>query len=86
VPLYFALFLGMTVSFFAFCYLLYIVISREFFGMHLPGWPAMMTTILFLGGITLFAIGIQGIYIGKIHESIKGRPRSIVADKIGFED
>ena len=86
LPLYFALFLGMTVSFLAFCYLIYIVISRVFFGMHLPGWPAMMATILFLGGVTLLAIGIQGVYIGKIYEGIKGRPKCIIASKEGFDD
>ena len=53
--------------------------------MHLPGWPAMMTTTLFLGGVILFTIGILGIYIGKIYENIQGRPRYIIAEKKGFD-
>lgn len=85
LPLYFALFMGMAVSVFAFCYLIYIIISRVFFGMHLPGWPAMMTTTLFLGGVILFTIGILGIYIGKIYENIQGRPKYIIAEKKGFD-
>lgn len=86
MPLYFALILGISVSFSAFCYLIYIVISRLFFDMHLPGWPAMMATMLFLGGVILFTIGILGVYIGKIFDNVQGRPRYIIADKIGFDE
>ncbi len=86
LPLYFSLFMGMAVSLFAFCYLAYIIISRIFFGLHLPGWPAMMVTTLFLGGIILFTIGVQGIYIGKVYDAIQKRPRYIIAEEIGFED
>ena len=83
-PLYFALFMGMAVSFFAFSYLVYIVISRVFYGMHLPGWPAMMVTMLFLGGTILFTVGVLGIYIGKIYDAVKKRPRYIIESEEGF--
>ena len=53
--------------------------------MNLPGWSAIMAAILFLGGTTLITIGVLGIYLGKIYEEIKGRPRYIIEDKIGFE-
>ena len=43
-----------------------------------------MVTLLFLGGSILFAIGIQGIYLGKIHEAIKKRPRYLIESKKGF--
>lgn len=86
LPLYFALFLGLLVSVGAFTYLVYIIITSVFFGMHLPGWPALMVTMLFLGGTTLFAIGVLGIYIGRIHQDIKNRPNYIVESTIGFED
>jgi dolichol-phosphate mannosyltransferase len=43
-----------------------------------------MVTILFLGGIILLTIGVLGIYIGKIHSSIKNRPQYIVEGSIGF--
>ena len=85
IPLYFALFLGFIVSFSAFIYLVFIVISRFFLGMHLPGWPALMVTMLFLGGTILFTIGILGIYIGKIYQDVKNRPKYIVDNKIGFQ-
>lgn len=85
VPLYIALFMGFIVSIGTFIYLIKIFIEKFFFGLHLPGWPALMVTMLFLGGTILFTIGIQGIYIGKIHEAIKNRPRYIIESKEGFE-
>ena len=44
-----------------------------------------MVTLLFLGGSILFAIGIQGIYVGKIHEAVKNRPRYLIESKSGFD-
>ena len=86
LPLYLSLFLGFLVSVGAFIYLLYIIVTRVFLDMHRPGWPAIMVTMLFLGGIILFTIGILGLYIGKIHHEIKGRPPYIVESKIGFDE
>lgn len=85
IPLYFALVLGFMVSICSFFYLAYIVITRYFLGMHLPGWPAVMVTMLFLGGTILFTIGVLGLYIGKIHQEIKRRPHFIVESRIGFD-
>jgi len=86
LPLYFSLFLGFLVSVGAFIYLLYIVVTRVFLDMHRPGWPALMVTMLFLGGTILFTIGILGLYVGKIHHEIKGRPPYIVESRIGFDE
>ena len=86
IPLYFSLILGFLVSMASFCYLFYIVISRVFFDMHQPGWPAMMVTLLFLGGTILFTIGILGLYIGNMHQQLKNRPPYIIESKIGIED
>ena len=86
LPLYFALVVGFLVSVGAFGYLLYIVITRVFLDMHRPGWPAIMVTMLFLGGTTLFTIGILGLYIGKIHHQTKGRPPYIIESTIGLDN
>lgn len=80
IPLKGALFVGFAVSAGAFAYLLAVVIMK-FMGMNLPGWSALMVTILFLGGIQLFTVGILGLYVGSIAEQIKGRSR-IILDEI----
>ena len=86
VPLYIALVLGFLVSAGAFVYLIGIIITRLFFGMHRAGWPATMVTMLFLGGTILFTIGVLGLYVGRIHQDVKGRPPYIVASKIGIDE
>jgi dolichol-phosphate mannosyltransferase len=86
VPLYLALIVGFVVSLSAFVYLCLIVVQRLLFGIHLPGWPALMVTHLFLGGSILFTIGVLGIYVGKIYNEVKGRPRYVIESMQGISD
>jgi hypothetical protein len=47
----------------------------HFLGKTVPGWTSLMLSIWFLGGVQLFAIGLVGMYIGKIYMEVKERPR-----------
>jgi dolichol-phosphate mannosyltransferase len=85
MPLYFALFMGIFVSLGTFTYLLVIMI-RQLMGAHLPEWSAPMVITLFLGGFILLSLGILGIYVGRIHREIKGRPNYIVSEMVGFDN
>lgn len=40
-----------------------------------PGWTSLILSIWFLGGLQLLAIGMVGLYIGKIYMEVKHRPR-----------
>lgn len=84
MPLYFALFFGFFVSAISFLYVVVVIITK-FLEMNLPGWSAIMAAILFVGGTILFTIGVLGIYLGKIYDEVKGRPRFIIRDKFGFD-
>jgi glycosyltransferase involved in cell wall biosynthesis len=48
------------------------------------GNPTIVILILFLGGVQLISIGILGEYIGRIYEEVRGRPRFIVQESVGF--
>jgi len=85
LPLHVALLLGFAVSIGAFFYLIGIFVMK-YLGWNLPGWSAIMATVLFIGGTQLITIGVLGIYVGKIYEEAKGRPYYIVESLIGFED
>jgi glycosyltransferase involved in cell wall biosynthesis len=54
--------------------LLYALISK-LCGWAVPGWTAIVSSIWLLGGIQLFCLGVVGIYIGKIYNEVKARPR-----------
>lgn len=84
LPLYFALLFGFFVSVISFVFLGGVLIYK-LLDYPLPGWTAIMTAILFLGGTILFTIGVLGIYMGGIYNEVKGRPKFVVQEKIGFE-
>lgn len=84
-PLYFTFFGGMFISFMSFMYLIAVIVMK-LIGWNLPGWSAIMATMLFLGGVQILTIGILGLYIGKVHMQVKSRPNYIVGERIGFED
>jgi len=44
------------------------------------GWASLMLSVWFVGGVVLVAVGIVGIYVGKIYTESKGRPRYIIQD------
>lgn len=73
-PLRIAMYMGIGVSFVAFIYLMYILITTWLYGDPVAGYPTLMVTILFLGGIQLFTIGVLGEYLGRIFNETKNRP------------
>ncbi|HLY37200.1 MAG TPA: glycosyltransferase family 2 protein [Candidatus Binatia bacterium] len=74
-------FLAIAVSFGVLAYGLY----QHFFGYTVRGWTSTMVTILFLGGVQLFTLGVIGEYLSRMHDEIKRRPLYVVAQEIGFE-
>lgn len=82
-PLYLMLFIGLIISLLSFASIIYVLITKVL-GLSVPGWAGVMISTLFLGGIILLTNGFLGLYIGRIYNQIKNRPRYIIKDKIGF--
>lgn len=80
VPLRLWTYVGGLVSLFAVFYAVYMVLDKIFNGNSVPGYPSLMTAILFLGGVQLIGIGILGEYIGRIYIEAKHRPRYVIKD------
>jgi len=74
VPLKLASYVGGFIAFFAFCYSVYIIIDTLIFGNEVAGYPSLIVTMLFLGGLQLVFIGILGEYLGRAFAEIKQRP------------
>lgn len=55
-------------------------------GIGVPGWASIMVSIWFLGGLTIFCIGVIGIYLAKVFTETKQRPYTIVRTAYGSED
>lgn len=73
-PLRISTFMGMVVSLIAFAYLIYIIVKTALCGDPVAGYPTIMVTMLFLGGVQLLSIGIIGEYLGKVFNETKNRP------------
>lgn len=81
-PLYLSLFIGLLATLIAFGNIISILIMK-LMGKNLPGWTAIMTSTLFMGGTIHICIGIIGIYVGKMYTESKQRPLYIVKDIVG---
>lgn len=89
-PLRLATYLGLWVSAFAFLGALFTFVQKifaaEFTRIGLApgaGFPTIVISILFLGGVQLICLGILGEYVGRIYEEVKGRPLWILRDSAG---
>jgi len=68
----------------AFIYLMVTLIQKLFFGIEAPGYASLLIVLLFFNGLLMISNGIQGEYIARIFEEVKGRPLYVVGHAIGF--
>lgn len=73
-PLRIASIMGIVCSLIGFVYLVYILVNTLIYGDPVAGYPTMMVTILFIGGVQLLSLGIIGEYLGRVFNESKHRP------------
>jgi putative glycosyltransferase len=76
-PLIFIFYLGLVIIFGASIAALYLIVQALISG-FLAGWPSLIVSVWLLGGLTIFCIGILGIYLAKIFSEVKQRPYTII--------
>lgn len=76
-PLRIWTYIGLLVAGVSFLYGAWMIIDTLAFGNAVRGYPSLLVSILFLGGIQLIGIGVLGEYIGRIYVEAKHRPRYI---------
>ncbi len=64
--------------------LFYVLISK-FIGVVSPGWSSLMILISFFSGAILFALGIIGEYIARIHTEVINRPLFVSAKTFNLQ-
>ncbi len=53
-------------------------------GHAVEGFTTVIILLLVIGSVIMFSLGVIGIYLAKIYEEVKCRPKFIVSDKTGF--
>lgn len=74
IPLQIATFVGFTFTLFGFGVLLYVLGRYVVLGSSVPGFPFLASLIAILGGAQLFALGVMGEYLARIHFRTMDRP------------
>lgn len=78
VPLRMWTYIGVFIAGAAFIYGSLMILDTLIWGNDVKGYPTLLASILFLGGIQLIGIGILGEYIGRIYIESKKRPRYLL--------
>ena len=51
-----------------------------------PQWGWLIAALGFFSGVQLMGIGTVGLYLGRVYNDVRNRPRYLVASTIGFEE
>lgn len=79
-PLVFIFYLGCFILLISSIAALDLIIRRIFLGELLQGWASLIVSIWLLGGMSLFSLGVIGIYLSKIFVETKQRPYTIIKE------
>ena len=80
-PLRLATFTGLIIAGLAAIYAIYALIMYVFTSRTVVGWTSLIVSILFLGGIQMFLLGIIGEYLGRLFIDFKRRPDYIIREE-----
>lgn len=80
-PLRMWTYIGLFVAALSFVYGGWMIVDKLIWGNPVPGYPSLLVSILFLGGIQLIGIGVLGEYIGRIYTESKKRPKYLLKGK-----
>jgi putative glycosyltransferase len=83
-PLVMIFYLGSAILLLSTMAALVVIIRKLLFGGLLLGWPSVIISIWLLGGLTIFCLGVIGIYLSKMFIEVKQRPYTIVREVYGF--
>lgn len=79
-PLKFITFTGLAMTLVSLVMIVFGII-RHIEGNTIEGWTSLLVSLWFIGGIITTAMGVTGIYIGKIYVEVKQRPRYFVQER-----
>lgn len=83
MPLRLASMVGLTFTVFGMGLLAYVVAFYLMYGSTVKGFPFLASQIAIFSGAQLFALGIIGEYLARVHTRMMGRPAALVREETG---
>jgi hypothetical protein len=83
LPLRFASGVGLVTAVLGLLMFLYVVIRRLLQTTYVPGFAFLAAEIALFTGIQLFAIGVIGEYVTRLHFRTMGKPPYVIRDEVG---
>lgn len=81
-PLRIATFLGMFCAFIGFVAGVYVAFQKILLANAPLGYTSILASILFIGGMIMFLLGLIGEYIGRIYISLNQSPQYVIREKV----
>jgi putative glycosyltransferase len=79
-PLIWLFNIGIGITLLSFSFAFYLIFRKLFFDDALLGFTSMMTVMTLSLGILTTAMGVVGIYLGKVFNQVQNRPTYIIRD------
>ncbi len=75
--------LGIGVSSISFLIGIYLIVRKLVFNLGVIGWTSTVVSVLFIGGLILFSIGVIGEYLIRIVRTTEQKPTYFIREKSG---
>jgi undecaprenyl-phosphate 4-deoxy-4-formamido-L-arabinose transferase len=85
LPLQLASLVGFAFTFFGLCVLGYVLLRYFTYGNPVPGFPFLASIVALFSGAQLFALGIIGEYLARMHFRSLQKPPYVVRSGIASE-
>ena len=85
LPVRLSSYLGLFISTIALVGAVIVLFDKLVLGIGEWGWPSLMITMLFLGGVQMLMLGIIGEYLWRINTEVRDRPQYIVMNQVGLD-
>ena len=77
-PLKIASWLGFATAVLSLAGLVWVLLVRLVWHDAVPGWSSLVFAAFFFGGVQLFFLGVIGVYLGRVFDEVRGRPRYVI--------
>ncbi len=85
-PLIYVFYLGLIITILTFVGMLYVLGLKFFTDRTIQGWTSLILVTSLFGGIQLISVGVIGLYISRIADEVKHRPKYLLKKKVNLDE